>query len=137
LIFRPKRVKSQLELQQNQLQLTAAGASGSYLSLRVIWSFTYVFMKLLMSEKQLSFTVHDRGVQNRTNPIEKPQIEPTQTTKNRIWFGCIWIIFLLNRMVWFGLQFSFYQPNQTKPNRNIRKMLIKLISPRPILIEIQ
>jgi len=30
-----------------------------------------------------------RGVQNRTNPIEKPQTEPTQTetAKNRIWFG--------------------------------------------------
>jgi len=65
-----------------------------------------------------------RGVQNRTNPIGKPQ---TETAKNRIWFGCNRIIFLLNRMVWFGLRFSFYQPNQTKPNRNIRKMLIKHI----------
>ena len=77
-----------------------------------------------------------RGVQNRTNPIEKPQTEPTQTetTKNRIWFGCNQIIFLLNHMVWFGLRFSFYQPNQTKPNRNIRKILIKHMSHRPILI---
>jgi len=31
------------------------------------------------------------SVENRTNPIEKLQIEPTQTetAKNRIWFGCI------------------------------------------------
>jgi hypothetical protein len=57
------------------------------------------------------------GVQNRTNPIEKPQIEPTQTetAENRIWFGCIQITFLLNCIVWFGLRFLFYQPNQTKP----------------------
>ena len=36
-----------------------------------------------------------RGVQNRTNPIEKPQTEPTQTktVKNRNWFGCNQIIF--------------------------------------------
>ena len=29
-----------------------------------------------------------RGVQNRTNPIEKPQTKPiqTETTKNRTWF---------------------------------------------------
>jgi len=42
-----------------------------------------------------------RGVQNRTNPIEKPQTEPTQTeiAINRIWFGCIQITFLLNRVV--------------------------------------
>ena len=82
-------------------------------------------------------TAYFRGVQNRTNPIEKPQTEPTQTAKNRIWFGCIRIIFLLNRMVWFGLRFSFHQPNQTKPNRNITKTLIKSMSPRPILIETQ
>jgi len=53
----------------------------------------------------------------------KPQIEPIQakTTKNRIWFECIQIFFLLNRMVWFDLRFWFYQPNQTKPqyNKNI------------------
>jgi len=68
-----------------------------------------------------------RGVQNRTNLTEKPQTKPTQTetAKNRIWFGCNQIIFLLNRMVWFSLQFSFYQPNKTEPNRNIRKILIK------------
>jgi len=30
-----------------------------------------------------------RGVQNRTNPIEKPQTKPiqTETAKNRTWFG--------------------------------------------------
>jgi hypothetical protein len=63
------------------------------------------------------FVLCPKGVQNRTNPIEKPQIEPTQTetAKNRILFGCKRLIFLLNRMVWFGLQFSFCQPNQTKP----------------------
>jgi len=57
-----------------------------------------------------------RGVQNRTNPMEKSQTESIQTeaAKNRIWFGCNQIIFLLNRMVWFGLRFSFYQPNQIK-----------------------
>jgi len=75
-----------------------------------------------------------RGVQNQTNPIEKPQTEPT---KNRIWLGCIQITFLLNRMVWFGLRFLFYQLNQTKPNCNIRKILIKSMSHRPILIETQ
>jgi len=74
-----------------------------------------------------SIVVSDRGVQNRTNSIEKPQTEPTQTetAKNRIWFGCNQIVFLLNHMVWFGLRFSFYQPNQTEPNCNIRKILIK------------
>jgi len=48
-----------------------------------------------------------RGVQNRTNPIEKSQTEPiqTETAKNRILFGCIRINFLLNQMVWFGLRF--------------------------------
>jgi len=65
----------------------------------------------------------NRKTANRTNPIEKPQTEPTQieTAKNRIWFGCIRVTFVLNRMVWFGLRFSFYQPNQTNPNRNIKK----------------
>ena len=67
------------------------------------------------------FSIMFRGVQNRTNLIEKPQTEPTQTAKNRIWFACIQIIFLLNRMVCFGLRFLFYQPNQSKPNCNIRK----------------
>jgi len=46
------------------------------------------------------------------------------------WFGCIRITFLLNRMVWFDLRFLFYQPNQTKPNRNIRKTLINYMSYR-------
>jgi len=79
------------------------------------------------------------GVQNRTNPIEKPQVEPTQTetVKNYIWFGCIRITFLLNRMVWFGLRFLFCQPSQTKPNRNLRKTLIKDTLPRLIFIETQ
>jgi len=59
----------------------------------------------------------------QTNPKEKPQTKPiqTETAKNRIWLGYIRITFLLNRMVWFGLQFWFYQSNQTKPNHNIRK----------------
>ena len=75
------------------------------------------------------------GVRNRTSPIEKLQTESTQTetAKNRIWFRCNRIIFLLNRMVWFGLWFSFYQPNQIKPNRKIKKILIKHMSPKPIL----
>jgi hypothetical protein len=40
-----------------------------------------------------------RGDHNRTNPKVKPQTEPIQTEnrKNRIWFGCIWMTFLLNR----------------------------------------
>jgi len=59
------------------------------------------------------------SVQNRTNPIEKPQTEPTQTetAKNRIWFGCIWITFLLNLMVWFGLVCGFHFSNRIKPNQ--------------------
>ena len=36
---------------------------------------------------------------------------------------------------WFGLRFLFYQPNQTKSNRNIRKTLIKHMLSRPIFIE--
>jgi len=65
--------------------------------------------------RELLRRMETRGVQNRTNPIEKPQTESTEIAKNRIWFGCNRIIFLLNRMVWFGLRFSFYQPNRTKP----------------------
>ena len=40
-----------------------------------------------------------RGDHIRTNPKVKPQTEPIQTEnrKNRIWFGCIWMTFLLNR----------------------------------------
>jgi len=55
-----------------------------------------------------------------------------ETAKNCILFGCIQINFLLNRMIWFGLQFWFYQPN-----RNITKSLIKYISLGPILLETQ
>jgi len=46
----------------------------------------------------------------KTEPIKKTQTELIQIkiAKNGIWFGCIQIIFLLNRMVWF-------EPNQTKP----------------------
>ena len=60
-----------------------------------------------------------RGVQNRTNPIEKPQTKPiqTETAKNRTWFGWIRMTFALNRAVRFGLRFASQQPNQTKPNR--------------------
>jgi len=60
-----------------------------------------------------------RVVQNRTNPIEKPQTEPTQTetAKNRIWFVSNQIIFLLNRMVWFGLVCGFHFTNRTKQNQ--------------------
>jgi len=58
-----------------------------------------------------------RGVQNRTNPTEKLQIEPTQTktAKNHIWFRCNRVIFLLNRMVWFAVFILPTEPNQTKP----------------------
>ena len=40
-----------------------------------------------------------RGDHIRTKPKVKPQTEPIQTEnrKNRIWFGCIWMTFLLNR----------------------------------------
>jgi len=78
-----------------------------------------------------------RGVQNQTNQIETPQTEPTQTktAKNRIWFGCNRIIFLLNAL--FGLVCGFHFTNRTKPNRNIRNFLIKHISSRQILIETQ
>jgi len=57
-----------------------------------------------------------QGVFKTEPPTEISQIEPIQneTAKNRIWFGCIQIVFLLNCMVWFGLRFLFYQPNQTK-----------------------
>jgi len=40
-------------------------------------------------------------------------------------------------LVWFAVLILPTEPNQTKPNRNIRKTLIKYISPRSILIEIQ
>jgi len=58
-----------------------------------------------------------RGVQNRTNPIEKPQTEPiqTETAKNRIWFGCIRITFFST--AWFGSVCGFNFTNQTKPNQ--------------------
>jgi len=79
---------------------------------------SFIIRNLLVFCLNESNGVEIRGVQNRTNPIEKPQIE---TAKNRIWFGCIQIIFLLNRMIWFGLRFLSYQPNQSKSNRNIRK----------------
>jgi hypothetical protein len=40
-----------------------------------------------------------RGDHIRTNPKIKPQTELIQTEnrKTRIWFGCIWMAFLLNR----------------------------------------
>jgi len=56
------------------------------------------------------------GVQNRTNPIGKPQIEPTQTeTVKKTAFGSDVIGSFSCSTAWFGLRFSFYQPNQTKP----------------------
>jgi len=60
--------------------------------------------------------VRIRGVQNRTNSIEKLQTKPTQieTAKNRISFGCNQIIYLLNRMVWFAVFILPTEPNQTK-----------------------
>ena len=55
-----------------------------------------------MSESLLvkkDFTWTPKGDRIRTNPKVKPQTEPIQTEnrKNRIWFGCIWMTFLLNR----------------------------------------
>jgi hypothetical protein len=40
-----------------------------------------------------------RGYHIRTKSKVKPQIEPIQieNRKNRIWFGCIWMTFLMNR----------------------------------------
>jgi len=51
--------------------------------------------------------------------MEKSQTEPIQPKlqKNAFGLGCVHITFLLNRMVWFGLRFTFYEPNQTKPNQ--------------------
>jgi len=46
---------------------------------------------LLFFANKFLLLVISRGVQNGTNPIEKPQTEPTQTetAKNHICFGCI------------------------------------------------
>ena len=76
----------------------------------------------------------DRGFQNQTNPIEKPQTKLIQKKPEKTAFGLdvFRSLILLNRMVWFGLQFLFYQPNH-----KIRKTLIKYMSSRPILIETQ
>ena len=51
--------------------------------------------KLLIKNYNYGFS---RGDHIRTNPKEKPQTEPIQTEnrKNHIWFGCIWMTFLLN-----------------------------------------
>jgi len=54
------------------------------------------------------------SVQNRTNLIEKLQTEPTQTeTARKTAFGSDEIGSFSYLIAWFGLQFSFYQPNQT------------------------
>jgi len=58
--------------------------------------FPYFFIFIIWV---LLTNVFYRGVQNRTNPIKKPQTELTQTAKNRIWFGSIQVTFVLNRMV--------------------------------------
>jgi len=50
--------------------------------------------------------------------------------KNRIWFGCIHITFLLNRLVQFAV---FILPMEL--NRNIRKLPIEPMSRKPILIK--
>jgi len=54
-----------------------------------------------------------RVVQNRTIPIEN--CKSNKSKPKRIWFGCIHINFLINRMVWFGFGFDF--TNRTKPNQ--------------------
>jgi len=74
---------------------------------------------------------------NQSNRKIENRINPNRNCKKPYLVRCIWIAFLLNWMVWFSLRFSFYQPNQTKPNCNIVKTLIKSISLRPILIETQ
>jgi len=60
--------------------------------------FQYIYEKFSWT---VNLSVKTRGVQNRINPIEKPQTKPiqTKTAKNDIWFGCIQINFLLNRMI--------------------------------------
>lgn len=52
------------------------------------------------------------GVLMRT---QKPKIERKKKTIN---FGFTWFSFYENRLVQFGLQFSFMQLNQTKENQN-------------------
>ena len=56
------------------------------------------------------YVLEIRGVQNRINLIKKLQFKSIQIkiAKDRIWFGCIQIICLLNHMVWFSLRFLFY-----------------------------
>ena len=80
-----------------------------------IFPFLFISYTLLCWSFSHKNAIYIRDVQNRINPIEKPQTEliQTETAKNCIWFGCIWITFLHNRMVWFGLRFASYQPNQT------------------------
>jgi len=79
-------------------------------------------------------SVITRGVQNRTNPKEKPQTEPIQT-ETAICSDVFGSFFYSTK--WFGSVCGFDFTNRTKPNRDIRKTLIKYISSRPILVEIQ
>jgi hypothetical protein len=46
----------------------------------------------------LKYIILSKSDHIRTNPKVKPQAESIQTEnrQNRIWYGCIWMTFLLN-----------------------------------------
>jgi len=60
-----------------------------------------------------------RGVQNRINPIEKPQIEPTQNRKkpHLAWMYSDHFFAQPHGLDWFAVFISPTEPNQTKPNQ--------------------
>jgi len=66
----------------------------------------------------------NRIITNRTNPNQNLNISHLVRMYSDH--------FLLNHVVWFGLQFLSYQSNQSNSNRNIRKTLIKHMLLRPI-----
>jgi len=78
-----------------------------------------------------------KGVQNRTDPIKNYKLNQFKPKLQKTAFSLDVFGSLFYSTAWFGLGFSFYEPKQTKPNRNIRKTLIKHMSPRSILIETQ
>jgi len=76
----------------------------------------------------------------KTKPIQKKNRKPNQSKPKpqKTAFGSDVFKSFFYSTAWFSPVSGFdYQPNQTKPNRNIRKTLIRYISSRSILIEIQ
>jgi len=59
----------------------------------------------------------NRGVQNRTNPKEKPQTEPIQTETQKTAYGSDVFKSFFSSTAWFGSVWGFDFINRIKPSQ--------------------